>query len=48
MRENINLLSQSESWDIRDISWSKIAGSVASDGVYLKAEQIIAGKTSMS
>ena len=44
MKENKSLISQCKPWDIRDISWSKIAGSVASDGVYLKAEKIIDDK----
>ena len=44
MSENMKLIYQSEPWDIRDISWTKIAGSVASDGVYLKAEMTIDGK----
>jgi len=34
-------LSRQECWDIRDVSWSKIANSGASDGVHLKATERI-------
>jgi len=44
VKKDIELFSQAELWDIRDVSWSKIAGSVASDGVYLKAEQMLDNK----
>ena len=44
MKEITLSISQCEPWDIRDISWSKVAGSVASDGVYLKAEKMMDGK----
>jgi len=30
-------------WDLRDITWSAAAGSIASDGVQMKAERIIDG-----
>ncbi|MDR2572492.1 MAG: hypothetical protein LBD23_19650 [Oscillospiraceae bacterium] len=32
-----------ELWDLRDISWSAVAGSIASDGVHMKAERNIDG-----
>jgi len=30
-------------WDLRDVTWSIVAGSVASDGVHMKAERLIDG-----
>ena len=30
-------------WDLRDMAWSRTAGSLASDGVYMKAEWMIDG-----
>jgi len=36
----MNIASENP-WDLRDISWSIAAGSVASDGVHMKAEHLI-------
>jgi len=32
-----------ELWDLRDLVWSRVSGSLASDGVYMKAEMVIEG-----
>jgi hypothetical protein len=36
-------IASEKPWDLRDISWSIAAGSVASDGVHMKAEYLING-----
>ena len=37
-------IAEEDSWDIRELTWSKTAGSVASDGVYMKTEYMIEGQ----
>jgi len=37
-----NIISENP-WDLRDVVWTKTAGSVATDGVYMKAEKCIDG-----
>ena len=36
-------IAEEKPWDIRDLVWSKTAGSVATDGVYMKTELMIGG-----
>ena len=36
-------IASEKPWDMRDIAWSIVAGSVASDGVHMKAERMIDG-----
>jgi len=42
-RSDVSIAAE-EPWDLLDIVWSKTAGSLASDGVYMKSEMIIDGK----
>ena len=37
----LNAVTAEQSWDLREAVWSKTAGSVASDGVYMKTERTI-------